>query len=68
MHSRLVTLIGIAVGALLAGCATTDNELSQKEKDKIARDMERANQKEARTQAQAQEKMLRETGQRRSTR
>ncbi len=46
----------IAVVTLLAGCATTDSELSQKEKDKISRDMERANQK----QAQAEAKMMRE--------
>ncbi len=48
----LVTLITAACS--LAGCAT-DSELTQKEKDKLARDMERENRK----QAQAQEKMMR---------
>jgi len=53
------SLFALTVSAFLAGCATTDTELTQKEKDKIARDMERASQK----QAQAQEKMMREATQ-----
>jgi len=56
MKLRRVALPALVVSVLLAGCATTDSELSQKEKDKMARDMERANQK----QAQAQEKMMKE--------
>ncbi len=54
----------LAVAALLAGCAT-DSEVTQKEKDKMARDAEKQNQK----QAQAEAKMMREaTGQRKSPR
>ena len=64
MKSCRATLIAVAVSALLAGCATTDNELSQKEKDKIARDMEKANRKEAQSQSQNQSKMMRDSGQR----
>jgi hypothetical protein len=56
MKLRHVALPALVVSLFLASCATTDSELSQKEKDKLARDMERANQK----QAQAQEKMMKE--------
>ena len=59
MKHRSFTLKAIAVTTLLAGCATTDSELTQKEKDKIARDMERQSQREA----QAQAKMMREATQ-----
>ena len=56
MKLHRFALPALVVSLFLAGCATTDSELSQKEKDKMARDMERANQK----QAQAQEKMMKE--------
>jgi hypothetical protein len=46
-----------AATTLLAGCAT-DSELSQKEKDRMAREQQREQQK----QAQQQEKMLRGSG------
>lgn len=46
----------IAVSVLLTSCATTDSELTPKEREKIARDMERESQK----QAQAQAKMMRD--------
>lgn len=59
MKARSLLVIVTASIVLLTGCTTTDSELSQKEKDKIARDMERANQKEA----QAQAKMMREATQ-----
>lgn len=59
MKARSFLPLVTASLALLAGCTTTDSGLSQKEKDKIARDMERANQKEA----QAQAKMMREATQ-----
>lgn len=59
MKARSLLVLATAAFAMITGCTTTDSELSQKEKDKIARDMERANQKEA----QAQAKMMRETTQ-----
>lgn len=59
MHPRRVTLPALAVSLLLSGCATTDTELTQKEKDKIARDMAREEQK----QQQAQAKQMREATQ-----
>jgi hypothetical protein len=65
MKRRCVSLIAVAVYAVLAGCATTDEELSQKDREKMAREMEKANRKEA----QNQSKMMRDaTGQRRSSR
>jgi outer membrane biogenesis lipoprotein LolB len=64
MKRRYITLIAVAASALLTGCATTDRELTQKEKDKMARDMEREDQK----RAQAQSKAMRESGQRRTSR
>lgn len=48
------SLILAAGGAVLAGCANQP-ELTQKEKDRMAREMERENRK----QTQAQEKMMR---------
>jgi outer membrane biogenesis lipoprotein LolB len=54
MKPRWIVL-SAAVALFLAGCAT-DSELTQKEKDKMAREQQR----EAQKQAQAQEKMMRE--------
>lgn len=48
------SLILLAAGAGFAGCANQP-ELTQKEKDRMAREMERENRK----QTQAQEKMMR---------
>lgn len=59
MNPRRVTLFALAVSLLLSGCATTDTELTQKEKDKIARDMAREEQK----QQQAQAKQMRDATQ-----
>ena len=55
-------LVVLAV-ILFAGCAT-DQEMSQKERDAMAREMDKANRREAQNQA----KMMRESGQRRSSR
>jgi len=54
MNLRWMVLTLAATGFGLAGCAT-DSNLSQKEKDRMAREMERENRK----QTQAQEKMMR---------
>jgi hypothetical protein len=59
MTTLRTALSALAVIIVVAGCASTDNELSQKEKDRIAREQQRSNQK----QAQAQEKMLRDATQ-----
>ena len=59
MKPHQIAVLAFALIALLAGCATTDRELTQMEKDKIARDMERESQK----RAKSQEKMLREATQ-----
>jgi starvation-inducible outer membrane lipoprotein len=56
MKPRPVALAALAASLLFSGCATTDSELTQKEKDKIARDMAREDQK----QQQAQAKQMRE--------
>ena len=58
MKPRRTTLLAIIVSALLYGCATTEQEMTQKERDKIDRDMQKAN----RQNAQAQEKAMRSTG------
>lgn len=59
MKSLRVLLVVLATSALIPGCASTGGELSQKEKDRINREMERANRKDAQTRAQAESKMLR---------
>ena len=56
-------LCALVVGLFLAGCAT-DSELTQKEKDKMAREQQR----EAQKQAQAQEKMMNQGTQRKGMR
>ena len=66
MKPRYMILSAAAAALVLAGCAT-DSELTQKEKDKMAREQQR----DAQKQAQAQEKMMRDatqTQQRRGTR
>ena len=55
MKFRWRRLISFAATLALAGCATSEAEPSQKEKDKMARDQQR----DAQKQAQQQEKMLR---------
>ena len=56
------TLSALAAALFFAGCAT-DSELTQKEKDRMAKEQER----EAQKQAKSQEKMMRAgTGQRQS--
>ena len=55
MKPRSILLSAVAAASILAGCAT-DTEPTQKQKEKMARDIERENQK----QAKAQEKMMRE--------
>ncbi len=57
MKKRSIILSALAAGLLLASCAS-ESELTQKEKDKMAREQER----EAQKQQKAQEKMLRESG------
>lgn len=67
MKTRRLSLFALAASALLAGCATTDTELTQKEKDKLAREQARLEQQQQR----AQEKAMREgtqSNQRRGTR
>ena len=59
MKLRLIALQAMAASVLFTGCATTDNELSQKERDKIEREQARASQK----QAQADAKLMRGTTQ-----
>lgn len=59
MKAPWIVLKTVLAGVLLAGCATTDNELSQKEKDRLAREQARADQK----QAQAQQKMMQNSSQ-----
>lgn len=62
--SRWIASGALAAGLFLAGCAT-NSELTQKEKDQMAREQQR----EAQKQAKSQEKMMRETtGQRREPR
>ena len=58
MKSRWIALGACGASLLLGGCATTD-ELTQKEKDRIAREQAKADQKEA----QAQAKMMKEATQ-----
>jgi len=62
MKACRATLLALGVITLLFGCATTDEPLTQKEKDRMAREMERANRKEAQSQAKA----LRDPTQRRN--
>ena len=50
MKPRWIFLPPLAAGLLFAGCASTDNELSQKGKDRLAREQARADQKQAQTQ------------------
>lgn len=57
MKSRYLVLL-LSVVVYVAGCAT-DSELTQKEKDRMAREQQREQQREAQKQAQQQEKMLR---------
>lgn len=58
MKPRWIVL-SVALAAIsLSGCAT-DSELTQKEKDRMAREQQR----EAQKQAQAQEKMMRDATQ-----
>jgi cytochrome c556 len=64
MKLRCAILLALAVSGLLTGCATTDDNLSQKERDKMAREMEKADRK----RAQEQSKMMRDSGQRRTSR
>ena len=59
MKPRLIALQAIAASVLLTGCATTDTELSQKEREKMEREQARASQK----RAQADSKMMRGTTQ-----
>lgn len=53
MRAPWIVLKTVLAGIFLAGCATQDTELSQKERDRLAREQARADQK----QAQAQQKM-----------
>lgn len=59
MKTRRFALPALALTFVLFGCATNDTELTQKEKDRIAREQARADQKEA----QAQAKRMREATQ-----
>ena len=54
MRAPWIVLKTVLAGIFLAGCATPDTELSQKERDRLAREQARADQK----QAQAQQKMM----------
>ena len=62
MKFRRAMLVVLTV-TVFAGCAT-DQEMSKKERDAMAREMDKANRREAQNQA----KMMREAGQRRSSR
>ncbi|MBI5688696.1 MAG: hypothetical protein HZC55_01265 [Verrucomicrobia bacterium] len=62
MNSRLPLLL-LAIAALLTGCATTEEPLSQKERERLAREQEKADRKAAQEQA----KMLRDSGTQRRT-
>lgn len=64
MKACRAILFALTVATLLGGCSTTDDGMSQKEREKMAREMEKADRKEAQSQA----KMMRDTGQRRTTR
>jgi hypothetical protein len=64
MKLRRLPLVWITASVLLSGCATTDEGLSQKERDRINREME----KTSRKNSQDQMKAMQSTGQRRSTR
>jgi starvation-inducible outer membrane lipoprotein len=67
MKTRWLPLFALAATIFLAGCASTDSELTQKEKDKMAREQARRDQQQQR----AQEKAMREatqSNQRRGTR
>lgn len=57
------TLLLLAASALVAGCATTEEPLSRKERDRAAREMEKADRKAAQDQA----RMLRDSGTQRRT-
>ena len=59
MKTRRFALLALAVSLALCGWATNDTELTQKEKDRIARAQASAEQKEA----QAQAKRMREATQ-----
>ncbi len=59
MKLRRASLLIGAVSILLSGCATTDQEMTPKEREKIDREMQKA----SRQNAQAQEKAMRSTGQ-----
>lgn len=59
MKAPWIVLKTVLASVVLAGCATTDHELSQKEKDRLAREQARADQK----QAQAQQKMMQNASQ-----
>ncbi len=60
MKARCAALLVFAVCILLASCATSGGEMSQKERDRIDREMARTSQKNA----QAQDKAMRQsTGQ-----
>ena len=50
MKTRWILLVVMVVATFVAGCAS-DSQLSQKEKDRLAREQERAAQKQAQTQA-----------------
>ena len=58
MNLPRATVFAFAICALLAGCATTDQEMTDKEKAKIDREMQKAN----RQNAQSQEKAMRGAG------
>ena len=59
MKARWILPHLLAAALVITGCAT-NTELTQKEKDRIAREMERESQKQARAQAQAQDRALRQ--------
>ena len=60
MKARCAALIALAGCLVLASCATTGEEMSQKEKDRMAREMDRSSRKQAQTQDRA---MRQATGQ-----
>ena len=64
MNLPRATLLAFAMCALLPGCATTDQEMTDKEKAKIDREMQKAN----RQNTQNQEKAMRGTGQTKQSR
>ncbi|MEO6246417.1 MAG: hypothetical protein ABIQ12_13365 [Opitutaceae bacterium] len=60
---RAALVLFLISGLVLSGCATTDREMTQKEKDKIDREMQKANRQNAQEQSKAMRSMSGQTRQ-----